>query len=110
MKPFDLNYFQVQQRTKCSKLAKFYSVYLASLDRLVDIMARERATARVFADVLHRMYPALYELGVSFPVLRTSSPTTRDSCALAVPLYLSRGQSTTRGPGGTLASWLVCSS
>ena len=110
MKPFDFNYFLVQHRTKCSKFAKFYSVYLASLDRLVDIMARERATASVLADVLHRMYPALYKLGSLFPSKRTSCPTTRDSCALAVPLYLSRGQSTTRGPGGTLASWLVCSS
>ena len=34
---------------------------MASLDRLVDIMAREGGTASALADILHRMDQALYE-------------------------------------------------
>ena len=56
---------QAQYRHKCT--TEFYTVYLASLDRLVDIMAREGATASVLADILHKMDQALYEFASIIP-------------------------------------------
>ena len=40
---------------------------MASLDRLVDIMAREGGTASALADILHSMDQALYEFGSISP-------------------------------------------
>ena len=57
--------YQVQYRHKCT--FEFYTVYLVSLDRLVDIMAREGGAASVLADILHRMDQALYEFGSITP-------------------------------------------
>ena len=48
---------------------KFYTVYVGSLDRLVDIMAREGCTASALADILFRMDQALYEFGTITPPL-----------------------------------------
>ena len=44
---------QVQYRTQCQ--TPFYTQYLAGLDRLADIQARERVAASNMADTLHRM-------------------------------------------------------
>ena len=56
---------KVQYRHKCT--SEFFTIYLASLDRLVDIMAREGATASVLANILHRMDQSLYEFGSITP-------------------------------------------
>ena len=47
----------MQFKSKCD--TKFYSLYLASLDRLCDIQLREGAGASVAADILFRMDQAL---------------------------------------------------
>ena len=62
---------------------KFYTVYVGSLDRLVDIMAREGGTASVLADILHRMDQALYEFGSITP-----PPSQNISSYLKGQLYL----------------------
>ena len=49
------------------RTSEFYIVYLASLDRLVDIMTREGGTACGLSDILHRNDQALNEFGSITP-------------------------------------------
>ena len=51
-----------QVQFKATLDSKFFSLYLAGLDRLFDIQSRESAGAALLADILHRMDLAMKEL------------------------------------------------
>ena len=51
-----------QVQFKAALDSKFFSLYLAGLDRLFDIQSRESAGAALLADILHRMDLAMKEL------------------------------------------------
>ena len=53
--------YKIQFPTKCD--TKFYTLYLSSLARLVELQARQGAAASLLADLLHRLDQALEQFG-----------------------------------------------
>lgn len=53
--------YKIQFPSKCD--CKFYTLYLSSLARLVELQARQGATASLLADLLHRLDQNLEQFG-----------------------------------------------